>query len=124
MSQHTITSVIEGDLFSVLLYLEGQRIDLNYNGSDTYRSTNTVNVTGALNVALVARGVSPAAWKLTITEGTKKLVEEPGNIGPGNLSTFDTSVALPDAAGGSSFLAAAKGGAKGSSKKGGKKGRK
>ncbi|MCA1618063.1 MAG: hypothetical protein LC795_01865 [Acidobacteria bacterium] len=119
MSEHTLTSVIEGDLFAVLLYLEGQRIDLSYNGSDTYRSTNTIAVAGPLNVTFVGRGVSPAAWKLTISKGTKKLVEHEDTIGPGNISAFSTNVEIKEDGNASSKSASTKGGAKKSSKKGG-----
>ncbi|HEX8459260.1 MAG TPA: hypothetical protein VF656_18355 [Pyrinomonadaceae bacterium] len=115
MSQHKITSVIVGDLVSVLLLLEGERVDLNYNGADTYNSTNTIEVSGALNIAFVARGVRPAAWSLTISEGVTELLKQEGEIGPGNVSTFATSVPIAQTAN-----ASVKGG---TSKKPGGKGR-
>lgn len=121
MSQHRITSVIEGDLLSVLLFLEGQRIDLSYNGSDTYRSTNTIAVTGTLDVTFIGRGVAPAAWKLTVSEGAKKLVEHDGNIGPGNISTFNASAAVEDGASKGSKAAARKVGAGKSGKERGRR---
>lgn len=96
MSQHTISTVIGGDLFSVLLFLEGERIDLSYNGSDTYKSTNSISVIGALNVAFQARGVAFAEWEIKLTEGAKVLLNESGMIGTGGQSVLVTAVPVPD----------------------------
>ena len=118
MSQHTITSVIEGDLFSVLLFLEGESINLSYNGSDTYRSTNTIEINGALNVAFQARGVAFAQWAITITADGNEVLKESGMIGAGGQSVLVTAVSVPetDDAG---QAATKKGGAKkGAAKKG------
>lgn len=127
MGKHTIASVIEGDLFSVLLRLEGERIDLNYNGSTTYNSTNVVDVSGALSVAVVARGVPGADWKVTISEGAKKLVDEQSlKIGPGNLGTFgkNVTVAETDDAEAAPAASSKKAGGKAGGKAAGKAGRK
>jgi len=121
MSEHTLTTVIEGNLLSVLLFFEGQRVDINNGGSGTFKSTNTIEVTGALNVTLVARGIAPASWHLTITEGGDELVDESGAIGPGNISTFSTSVVLPDAGPQTAAAVASKKSGKKSGKKPGKK---
>lgn len=123
MSQHTITSVIEGDLFSVLLFLEGERIDLNYDGSSTYSSTNTIEVNGALNVAFQARGVAFAEWAITLSTGGDEILEESGMIGAGGQSVLVTAVTVPDAAADQAAAGAAKkgGASKKSSKKGGSK---
>lgn len=122
MSQHTITSVIEGDLFAVLLFLEGESIDLSYNGSDTYQSTNNIDVNGALNVAFQARGVAFAQWTITITADGNEVLEDSGMIGAGGQSVLVTAVSVPESGAVGGQAAAKKGAAKkGAAKKGGQK---
>ena len=111
MSQHKITSMVKGDLFSALLLLEGEPVDLNYNGSDTYMSTNTIDVVGRLNVVCIVRGLVGTEWKLTLGEGTNELLTEPRTIALCNRDIYSGYV---DA--GTLNAAAKKGGAK----KGGK----
>lgn len=119
MSKHTITTVIEGDLLSVLLFYEGHRVDINNGGSGTFQSTNTIEVTGPLNVTMVVSGIAPAAWKLTITKGSNELVKEDGTIGAGNISTFSTAVVLPDTGPETVSTKASRKSSRKSSKKGG-----
>jgi hypothetical protein len=114
MSQHKITSIIKGDLFSVLLMLEGEAVDLNYNGSDTYMSTNTIEVAGRLNVVAVVRGLVGTEWEIKLSEGTNELLSETRTIELGNRDI------LSDTVGVATLNTAAKGGAKGGAKKGSK----
>lgn len=95
MSKHTLTTVVEGDLLSVTLFYEGHKVSISNSGG-VFQSTNTIEVTGPLNVTMIVSGIAPATWKLTITEGSDKLVDEHGTIGPGNIDTFSTAVILPD----------------------------
>ena len=95
MSQHTLTTVIEGDLLSILLFLEGERIvDQSSSGSGTISTTDTINVNGPLNVAFQARGVPFTTWTITITEGGKELLDESGMIGAGGESVVVKAVPI------------------------------
>ena len=111
MSEHKITSMVKGDLFSVLLLLEGEPIDLNYNGSDTYMSTNNIEVVGRLNVVCIVRGLVGTEWKLTLSEGTNELLTETRTIELGNRDIFSGFVTVQ------ALHASSK---KGGAKKGGK----
>jgi hypothetical protein len=117
MSKHKITSTIEGDLFSRLLLLEGEIIDLHNDGAGTFSSTNTIEVIGGLNVAVIVRGLVGAEWKLKISEGDNDLVSETRTIAIGNRDSFAKTINVPDAEDD-----AATAGAKDGSKKAGKKG--
>ena len=122
MAKHTIKSKIGGDLFSRLLLLEGEFIDLNPDGS----ATNTIDVIGGLNIAVLVRGAVGTEWTLTVKEGANELVSETRTIEIGNRDSFATTVNLGDSGpagakkGGAKKGGAKKGGAKKSSKKGGK----
>ena len=96
MSKHKITSTIEGDLFSRLLLLEGEIIDLHNDGAGTFSSTNTIEVIGGLNVAVIVRGLVGAEWKLTISEGDNNLVSEKRTIEIGNRDSFAKTVNVAD----------------------------
>lgn len=112
MSQHQITSIITGDLFAVLLMLEGEPIDLNYNGSNTYNSTNTVDVIGRLNIVCIVRGLVGTEWTIKLSAGGNELYSETRTIEFGNRDIVSATVDVP------ALLAASK---KGGSKKGGSK---
>lgn len=115
MSQYAITSIITGDLFAVTLLLEGEPIDLNYNGSNTYLSTNTVDVVGRLNIVCVVRGLVGTEWTIKLTLGGVDLfTPPPRTIDFGNRDILSDTVNVPTLLG-----AAKKGGAKkGAAKKG------
>jgi hypothetical protein len=115
MSKHKITSTIVGDLFSRLLLLEGEIIDLHNDGSGTFSSTNTIEVIGGLNVAVIVRGLVGTEWKLKISEGDSDLVSETRTIQIGNRDSFATTVNVPN-----TENEAATGGAKKAGNKGGK----
>ncbi|HYV23964.1 MAG TPA: hypothetical protein VE969_01910 [Pyrinomonadaceae bacterium] len=118
MSKHKITSTIEGDLFSRLLLLEGETIDLHNDGAGTFSSTNTIEVIGGLNIAVIVRGLVGAEWKLKISEGDNDLVSETRTIEMGNRDSFAKTVILGDT-NDDAEAAAATGGAKKAGKKGG-----
>jgi hypothetical protein len=115
MSKHQITSTITGDLFSVLLLLEGEPIDLNYNGANMYSSTNTVEVIGRLNIVCIVRGLVGTEWTLKLSAGASDLFSETRTIEFGNRDILSDTVDV------TTLLTAAKKGAakKGGSKKGG-----
>lgn len=112
MSQHQITSMVKGDVFSVLLLLEGESIDLNYNGADTYMSTNTVEVVGRLNIVCIVRGLVGTEWTIKLSVGANELFSETRTIEFGNRDILSDTVDVP------ALLAASK---KGGAKKGGAK---
>ena len=125
MSQHRITSKIEGDLFSRLLLLEGEFIDLSPDGSGAFGSTNTVEVIGGLDIAVLVRGLVGTQWTLTVSEGPNTLLSATRTIELGNRDSFGTTVNVPDSAAAASSKASAKKGAArkaGGTKAGGKKG--
>lgn len=95
MSLRKITTLVEGDLFSVFVFLEGFQIDLNFDGNETYQSTNTVNVDGLLDLTFHAFGVPTAEWKITLSEGGNTLSEDEGAIGKFNQSVLVKAIELP-----------------------------
>ena len=97
MSKRKITTVVKGDLFSVFVFLEGFQIDLNFDGNETYRSTNTVDVDGLLDLTFQAFGVPTAEWKITLSEGGNELSEDEGAIGKFNQSVLVKAIELPAA---------------------------
>lgn len=123
MNIHRITSKIEGDLFSRLLLLEGEIIDLNPDGTGAFGSTNSIDVIGALNVAVIVRGLVGTEWTLTVSEGTNNLVSEKRTIQLGNRDSFAKTVNVASSGAGASkgLAAAAAGTKKGGAKKGGAK---
>src|ERR1044072_1761300 len=81
MSKIKIETVVVGFLFDAQVWLEGQETKLAYDGNDTRKSTDIVDVNdNELNITFHAVGVAGTDWHLTINELAPR---EKGIICPG-----------------------------------------
>lgn len=90
MGKHDVDITFKGDVFSVLLELEGEEIDLFFDvGDGAFKRTVTIAVDGGLDVFLHTRGVNGTEWmfemkvdgrgpfkaKDTIRKGFSRMIE-------------------------------------------------
>lgn len=97
MSQHKVLTVVEGDLTSLFVSLEGFEIGMAYDGDSTYQSTNLLNIDGALNLIFHGRGIAFAKWKITITldDGDEPLFKRSGQLTLDNESILKEAITVP-----------------------------
>ena len=84
---YRVESTLEAYVTSAYLFLEGDTIQLSYDGESTYRSTDFLEIDdGTLDVVLRVYGLNGTGWtfKLAITrpgyDGYKKEYEKQGHI--------------------------------------------
>ena len=66
--KYRVTSTLEGYFTSVYLFLEGKPIHMSYNGENTYRSTDYLEVEDEnLDVVMRVYGLNGTAWALKIS---------------------------------------------------------
>jgi len=97
MSKHRVLTIVEGDLTSLFVSLEGFEIGMAYDGDSTYQSTNMLNIDGALNLVFHGRGIAFAKWKITITldDGSEPLFKRSGQLTLDNESILKEAIAVP-----------------------------
>lgn len=108
MSQHKVFTVVEGDLTSLFVSLEGFEIGMAYDGDSTYQSTNLLNIDGALNLIFHGRGIAFAKWKISVTldDDDEPLFKHSGQLTLDNESILKEAITVPsDSNGDSSGLA-------------------
>jgi hypothetical protein len=96
MSEHKVDTVVEGALTSLLVRLEGEKINLSRDGN-TFTSSDTLAIDGPLNLTFHARGIAFTAWKITITldEGEEPVFEKSGHLTIDNESILKEAIILP-----------------------------
>lgn len=101
MSKQKVLTVVEGDLTSLFVSLEGFEIGMAYDGDSTYQSTNMLNIDGALNLVFHGRGIAFAKWKITITlnDGNEPLFKKSGQLTLDNESILKEAITVPADAG-------------------------
>ena len=94
----TETEVI-GVLFDGQVWLEGQESKLAYDGDETRKSTDFVDVTdGVLNIMFHGVGIAGTAWKVTINllePDVKEFFKKTGSIQSNGHSLIEDSKPLP-----------------------------
>jgi hypothetical protein len=69
MSKIKVQTTVTGPLFNVQVFLEGNEISLNHDGSETWHSINMVEVKNeTLEVLIHAQGISKTKWAFEINE--------------------------------------------------------
>ena len=100
MSKIKIETVVIGFLFDAQVWLEGQETKLAYDGNDTRKSTDIVEVSdNELNIVFHGVGVAGTDWHLTITElepTEKELYDRKGAIKSTGHSLIMDSVPLEE----------------------------
>jgi hypothetical protein len=96
MSKHKVLTIVEGDLTSLFVSLEGFEIGMSYDGDSTYQSNNVLEIDGALNLVFHGRGVSFAQWKITITldDGGEPLFKRSGKLTLDNESILKEAITM------------------------------
>lgn len=122
MSQHRVDTFVEGTLTDLFVSLEGTEIGLSRNG-DTFRSSDTLNIDGPLNLTFQARGIAFAAWQINITldGGSEPLFKRSGFLSIDNESLLKEAIPLPAGAVASAKKARRKSAKKRAGKKGARK---
>lgn len=122
MSQHRVDTLVEGTLTDLFVELEGTEIGLTRNG-DTFRSTDTLNIDGPLNLSFHARGIAFTAWKLSITldGASEPLFKKSGLLTIDNESILKDAIPIPGGGAASATKAASKSTKKRAGKKGARK---
>lgn len=97
MSQHKVTTVVEGYLTSLFVSLEGLEIDLSYDGDQTYQSTDLLNIDDTLNLIFHPRGIAFAGWTITITldDAEEPLFKRSGQLSLHNESLLNEAIPMP-----------------------------
>jgi hypothetical protein len=66
MAVYTVTTTITGTFTYTDLYLEGKHILLSYDGNQTYKSTDALDLTDALILQWVGQGLSYQGWTISV----------------------------------------------------------
>ena len=100
MPKIKIETIVVGFLFDAQVWLEGQETKLAYDGNDTRKSTDIVDVNdNELNITFHAVGVAGTEWHLTINElqpAQKELYDREGEIKSTGHSLIMDSVPLEE----------------------------
>lgn len=94
---YRIKTVFEGYVLDVHVELEGNPINLSYDGSKTWKSTDDINVEGALDLLMICRGLNGTGWKISLTlDGqSKAFYEKEGEIKSKGYSRLIKDITMP-----------------------------
>lgn len=98
MQQHMLETRVEGFLTSLFVSLEGFEIGMAYDGIKTYRSTDLIEIDGALNLTFHGVGIAFAKWKISVgfLGDEAPFFERSGRISIDNESIVKEAILIPE----------------------------